>query len=84
MDKLKPNQLAALKKLEAALLSCKRAGLVLAGIDDGLHATVEDAEFIEAAQRDSTCEAMLARNNAGHPLHHSVKHYGCYRDSGGA
>lgn len=29
MDKMKPNQLAALKKLEAALLSCKRAGLVL-------------------------------------------------------
>lgn len=84
MDKLKPNQLAALKKLEAALLSCKRAGLVLAGIDDNLLATVEDDEFIEAAQRDSTCEVMLSRNNTNHPLTYTVKHYHCYRDSGGA
>lgn len=84
MDKLKPNQLAALKKLEAALLSVNRAGLVLVGIDDGLHATVEDAEFVEAANRDSAVEAMIDRNNEGHPLHHNVKDYGCFRDSGGS
>lgn len=84
MDKLKPNQLAALKKLEAALLSVKRAGLVLAGSDDSLMATVEDDEFIEATRRDSTCEAMRDRHNTNHPLAHDVKHYGCYRDSGGA
>lgn len=84
MSGLKPNQIAALKKLEAALLSCKRAGLVLAGSDDHLLATVEDNEFIEATLRASTCEAMRARDNAGHPLCHAVKHYGCYRDSGGA
>lgn len=84
MDKMKPSQLAAIKKLEAALLSVKRAGLVLAGIDDGLIATVEDDAFIHAAQRESTCEAILARCNTGHPLAHSVNHYGCYRDSGGA
>lgn len=84
MDKLKPNQLAALKKLEAALLSCKRAGLVLAGIDDGLHATVNDGEFIEESRRYSSCEAMLHRNNLDHPLSYNVKHHGCYLDSGGA
>lgn len=81
---MKPNQIAALKKLEAALLCVKRAGLVLVGIDDGLHAAVEDAEFIEAALRDSAVEAMLERNNESHALHHVVKHYGCFRDSGGA
>lgn len=79
---LKPNQQAAIKKLEAALLSVKRAGLVLVGIDDVLHITVEDAEFVQAALASSHPEAMTERNNSDHPNHHRVKHYGCYRDSG--
>lgn len=81
---MKKNQLEAIKQLEAALLRVKRAGLVLAGIDDNLHATVEDAEFIDDCRRSSTCESMLVRNNTDHPLHRGVRHYGCYRDSGGA
>lgn len=81
---MKKNQISAIKKLEAALLSIKRAGLVLAGSDDGLLVTVEDQEFIDEALRTSTCEAIRARCNSGHPLAEDVKHYGCYRDSGGA
>lgn len=79
----KPNQEAAIKKLEAALLSVKRAGLVLVGIDDSLHITVDDEDLTEAARRDSNVEAVLARNNSGHPGTQHVKHYGCFLDSGG-
>lgn len=81
---MKKNQIDAIKKLEAALLSIKRSGLVMVGSDDCLLVTVEDAEFIEAAMRDSHCEAARDRWNSSHPLCESVKHYGCYRDSGGA
>lgn len=81
---MKANQQAAIKKLEAALLSCKRAGLVLAGIDDNLFVTVDDAEFKASIKLSSACEVMLERHNTGHQKTESVKHYGCYRDSGGA
>lgn len=81
-DTFKPNQLAAIKKLEAALQSCKRAGLVLAGIDNTLHATVRDDDFADQARSQSSCEAMLERECEGHPLHCTVKDYGCYLDSG--
>lgn len=86
---MKANQLAAIKKLEAALLSCKRAGLVLVGIDDSLLATVDDDWLENASRRSSACEAVLERHNTeylnrGPSLIHSVKDYGCYRDSGGA
>lgn len=81
---MKKNQLAALKKLEAALLSCKRASLVLAGVDNNLHATVNDEAFRIASVTRSRCEAILERGNSGSELHHYVKHYGCYSDSGGA
>lgn len=84
MDTLKPNQLTALKKLESALLSVKRAGLVLVGIDGSLMASVEDDELIEAVRRSATTEVILARHNSGHPLAYTVNSYGCYRDSGGA
>lgn len=79
---LKPNQQAALKKLEAALLSVKRSGLVLVGCDDALLATVNDDALAEAAQRDSSVEAVLARINYEVDTAWSVKHYGSYRDSG--
>lgn len=81
---MKPNQLAALKKLEASLLAVKRAGLVLCGIDNSLHATVADGSFEETAASSSACEAMLARANDSHSLYREIKHYGSYRDSGGA
>lgn len=81
---MKANQVAAIKKLEAALLSCKRAGLALVGMDDNLFASVDDAEFKETTQLSSACEVILGRHNSGHPTTESIKHYGCYRDSGGA
>lgn len=81
---MKPNQMAAIKKLESALLSCKRAGLVLVGIDDNLFATVKDHAFQEEMRNKSACEAALERNNAGHELTDTVEHYGAYLDSGGA
>lgn len=79
---LKPNQQAALKKLEAALLSVKRAGLVLVGCDDGLLATVNDEALADEMQQSSGVEAILARYNYQADAAWSVKHYGCYRDSG--
>lgn len=53
--------------MEAALLSVKRAGLVLTGIDDGLIATVEDEGFdlnspagLRAALRQMEGERLVA------------------------
>lgn len=81
---MKKNQLAALKKLEAALLSCKRAGLVLVGIDSNLHVTVADDALQDEIRRRSSCEAILERANTGHEDTDTVKSYGIYLDSGGA
>ena len=81
---MKPNQLAAIKKLEAALLSIKRAGLVLVGIDDNVYASVNDEALENEMRRSSSCEAILARSNSDHDGTTHVRHYGCYRDSGGA
>jgi hypothetical protein len=81
---MKKNQIAAIKKLEAALLSIKRAGLVLVGIDDNVFASVDDEDLENEMRRSSSCEAILARSNSDHGGTTHVKHYGCYRDSGGA
>jgi len=81
---MKKNQLAAIKKLEAALLSCKRAGLVLCGIDSNLHVTVDDDALQDEIRSRSSCEAILERANTGHEDTDTVKSYGIYLDSGGA
>lgn len=79
---LKQNQKDAIKKLEQALLSCKRAGLVMVGIDDNLHITVDDEDLVREVEGSSHAEAILQRNSADHPDCHRVKSYGVYRDSG--
>lgn len=81
---LKKNQQEALKKLEEAFLSCKRAGLAIVGIDDNVIATVADAELIQESRSTSMCQAIHERHNTDHPLTHNVEHHGCYKDSGGA
>lgn len=81
---MKKNQIEAIKKLEAALLSIKRAGLVLVGIDDGLIASVYDDELKAEILERSSCQAILSRANTGHTDTDSVKSYGVYLDSGGA
>lgn len=81
---MRANQEAAIKKLEAALLSCKRAGLVLVGIDSNLHVTVDDEALQDEIRCRSSCEAILERANTGHEDTDTVKSYGIYLDSGGA
>jgi len=81
---MKPNQIAAIKKLEAALLSIKRSGLVLVGVDDNLFASLADQALAEESRNLSSVEAIVQRHNTGHTGTESVKHYGAYRDSGGA
>lgn len=81
---MKKNQIEAIKKLEAALLSIKRAGLVLVGIDGSLLASVND-EALKAERRSrSGVEAILDRINSDHPGTMAVSHHGSYMDSGGA
>lgn len=77
-------QVAALKKLQTALLACKRAGLCLVGIDGDLLAAAEDDDLENEVRGSSATEAILRRSNEGHPLVATVQHHGCYRDSGGA
>lgn len=81
---LKLNQQAAVKDLEAALRSMKRAGMIVVGIDSAMLASV----CYEALEQDmlstSACEAILERRNDGCPLTRDINHYGCYRDSGAA
>lgn len=81
---MKKNQMEAIKKLEAALLSIKRAGLVLVGIDSNLHVTVADDALQDEIRARSSCEAILERANTGHEDTDTVKSYGAYLDSGGA
>lgn len=69
---------AALKKLEAAFLECKKAGLVFAGVDSDLLATAKSTEFKLLRKATSTCEAMLDGEN------YRVRTHGTYMDSGGA
>jgi hypothetical protein len=81
---LKLNQQAAIKDLEAALRSMKRAGLVMVSIDGALLASVRnEALELDMAAR-SSCEAILERHSNDCPLTHDINHYGCYHDSGGA
>ncbi|MBB4867438.1 hypothetical protein HNP46_006351 [Pseudomonas nitritireducens] len=82
MNEFTPNQKAAIKKLEAALLSCKRAGLVIVGIDDGLVATMGDESYFDEAQSTSSVEAMLDRMHGREAETHAIKSYGIYLDSG--
>jgi hypothetical protein len=79
---MKANQIAAIKKLEAAFLSCKRAGLTMCGIDDSLFVTVDGDEFEDEVRAMSGPEAMLNRANSGHQDTNTIKTYGVYRDSG--
>jgi hypothetical protein len=81
---MKKNQLEAIKKLEAALLSVKRAGLVLVGIDGNIVVTVADDALQDEMRDRSGCEAILDRVNTDHEGTDSAKHYGAYLDSGGA
>lgn len=69
---------AALKKLEAAFLECKKAGLVFAGIDQALEAAVKSPEFNRLRDSSSSCEAVLRSD------HRRVETHGAYLDSGGA
>jgi hypothetical protein len=81
---LKLNQQAAIKDLEAALRSMKRAGLVMVGIDGMLLASVRN----EALERDmlatSARVAILERHNNVCPLTYGINHYGSYHDNCGA
>lgn len=79
---MKTNQIAAFKKLEAAFLSCKRAGLVMCGIDDSIYVTVDDDDFDDQVRERSSPEAMLNRSNSGHEDTETIRTYGVYRDSG--
>jgi len=78
------NQVEAIKQLEAALQLCKRAGLVLVGIDSDLFATVADKSFHAECRSQSSCEAMLNRSNCDHPGTVTVETHQVYLDSGGA
>lgn len=80
---MKANQLAAIKKLQAALLSCKRANLAMCGVEDSLFIVALDDEFEEESRDRSACEVMLHRHNTGGDVE-AVKHYGVYLDSGGS
>lgn len=81
---MKKNQLEAIKKLEAALLSVKRAGLVLVGIDGGLIASVNDEALKAERRARSAVEAILDRINDRQPSAAAVDSHGAYLDSGGA
>lgn len=75
-------QLDAIKQLEAALLACKRSGLVLAGIDTSIFATVADNAFRAECRSLSACEAMLNRSNDDHAGTITVETHKVYLDSG--
>lgn len=81
---LKLDQHSAVKDLEAALRSVKRAGLVVVGVDGALLAAVRNDDLEQDMLSRSACEAILERHNNDCPLTHAINHYGCYRDSGGA
>lgn len=81
---LKLDQHTAVKDLEAALRSVKRAGLVVVGVDGALLAAVRNDDLEQDLRSRSACEVILERHNNDCPLTHSINHYGCYRDSGGA
>lgn len=81
---LKLNQQDALKDLEAALRSMKRAGLVMVGIDGTLLASVCSEDLEQDMLSTSACEAILERRNNDCPITRDINHYGCYRDSGAA
>ncbi|MPQ71473.1 hypothetical protein [Pseudomonas sp. MWU12-2323] len=78
------NQVEAIKQLEAALQLCKRAGLVLVGIDTDLHVTVADKSFKDECRSSSACEAVLDRLNDYHNGTHTLETHRVYLDSGGA
>ena len=81
---LKLDQHSAVKDLEAALRSVKRAGLVVVGVDGALLAAVRNDDLEQDMRSRSACEAILERHNNDCPLTHAINHYGCYRESGGA
>lgn len=81
---MKKNQMDAIKKLEAALLTVKRAGLVLVGLDGSILYTVIDDDLAVESRARSSVEAILSRSNDDHPGTGAVNHHGAYRDSGGA
>ena len=75
---MNPKQKAALKKLEAAFLECKKAGLVFVGIDQAIEATVRSPEFNHLRESSSSCEAVLRSD------YRRVETHGAYLDSGAA
>ncbi len=76
---MKRNQEEALKKLEAAFLACKRAGVALVGNEDGIAAAPLSSEL--NAARDASDAVRAVVND---PDTRDVKTYGCYWDSGSA
>lgn len=81
---MKRNQLDAIRMLEAALASVKRAGLVLVGVDGSMLYTTDDEDLVAEARARSAVEAILSRDCVDHPGTGAVNHHGAYRDSGGA
>ena len=77
------NQKAAIKKLEAAFLSCLRARLVFCGVDDNLLCTSDTVEFRDNAKASSACETILKLDNNGGEVKF-IKTYRAYLDSGGS
>lgn len=74
---MNPNQKLALKKLEAAFLSCKRAGIVFVGCENGIIAAPLSDELKAARDAFDSIHAILDDASC-----YSVKTYDCYWDSG--
>lgn len=79
---LGPEQMNAIRKLETALAACKRAGVTLCGMDDGLLAyptdLMDEAHDAGAASAYDEQRYCIDRGES-----HQIKHHGAYRDSGG-
>lgn len=76
---LKPNQEKAIKKLEAAFLACKRAGLVTGCEEDHLMAAPYDSALVQYASAHDMIHALLH-----HPDEIQVKTYGMFFGGGAA
>lgn len=74
---MKANQENAIRKLQAELLSCKRAGIVLVGCEGTLMTAERSEPLQNAFKATSSVEAVAAWPEA-----RIINDYGCYLDSG--
>lgn len=76
---LKPNQIKAIKKLEAAFLACKRANLVFAGECDNLLFAPISCDLQRRIDMSDSVHAVMSCPDGG-----LVKTYRTYLDGGAA